>query len=149
MFCKYCGKQIDDNLSFCPYCGKNVKAEDMSFGYRKSIFKQNGMTVVKAALRLKRGNKEEIEEKMEDFICRRRQKQPLEYPSAGSFFKRPEGNYAGTLIEKNGLNSLFIPDLSIILSPSLVYFAALSTRILTDCLIIAKSPVIITAPVSS
>ena len=81
----------------------NVKAEDMSFGYRKSIFKQNGMTVVKAVLRLKRGNKEEIEEKMEDFICRRKSKQPLEYPSAGSFFKRPTGYFAGALIEKNGL----------------------------------------------
>ncbi|MGN0494501.1 MAG: UDP-N-acetylenolpyruvoylglucosamine reductase, partial [Acutalibacteraceae bacterium] len=44
-----------------------------------------------------------IEEKMDDYICRRRSKQPLEYPSAGSFFKRPTGYFAGALIEKNGL----------------------------------------------
>ena len=45
----------------------------------------------------------EIEEKMQDYICRRKSKQPLEYPSAGSFFKRPAGYFAGALIEKNGL----------------------------------------------
>ncbi len=80
-----------------------VNAGDMSFGYRKSVFKENGMTVVSTVLRLKKGDKKEIEEKMEDYISRRKSKQPLEYPSAGSFFKRPEGYFAGALIEKNGL----------------------------------------------
>ena len=61
------------------------------------------MTVLSAVLRLKKGDKKEIEAKMKDFICRRKSKQPLEYPSAGSFVKRPTGYFAGALIEKNGL----------------------------------------------
>ena len=80
-----------------------VNAEEMNFGYRKSVFKENGMTVIGAVLRLHKGDKKEIEEKMEDYISLRKSKQPLEYPSAGSFFKRPEGYFAGALIEKNGL----------------------------------------------
>ena len=80
-----------------------VNAEEMNLGYRKSVFKENGMTVIGAVLRLHKGDKKEIEEKMEDYISRRKSKQPLEYPSAGSFFKRPEGYFAGALIEKNGL----------------------------------------------
>lgn len=80
-----------------------VNAEDMSFGYRKSVFKQSGTTVISTVLRLKKGDSKEIEEKMQDYISRRKSKQPLEYPSAGSFFKRPEGYFAGALIEKNGL----------------------------------------------
>ena len=80
-----------------------VDKEDMDFGYRKSIFKQNGTTVLSAVIKLIKGDKKEIEAKMEDYINRRKQKQPLEYPSAGSFFKRPEGYFAGALIEKNGL----------------------------------------------
>lgn len=80
-----------------------VEAKDMNFGYRKSVFKENGTTVISAVLRLQKGEKKEIEEKMEDYISRRKSKQPLEYPSAGSFFKRPEGYFAGALIEKNGL----------------------------------------------
>ena len=81
----------------------NVKAENMNFGYRKSVFKENGMIVLSTVLRLKKGDGKEIEEKMQDYISRRKSKQPLEYPSAGSFFKRPEGYFAGALIEKNGL----------------------------------------------
>ena len=80
-----------------------VEAKDMNFGYRKSVFKENGTTVISAVLRLQKGEKKEIEEKMEDYISRRKSKQPLEYPSAGSFFKRPEGYFAGARIEKNGL----------------------------------------------
>lgn len=80
-----------------------VNACDMNFGYRKSVFKENGMTVLSAVLRLRQGDEKEIQEKMDDYICRRKQKQPLEYPSAGSFFKRPTGYFAGALIEKNGL----------------------------------------------
>lgn len=80
-----------------------VNASQMNFGYRKSVFKENGMTVLSATLGLKKANKKEIQEKMDDYICRRKSKQPLEYPSAGSFFKRPTGYFAGALIEKNGL----------------------------------------------
>ena len=81
----------------------NVNASQMNFGYRKSVFKENGTTVLSAVLKLQVGDKEEIEGKMDDYIYRRKSKQPLEYPSAGSFFKRPTGYFAGALIEKNGL----------------------------------------------
>ena len=85
-----------------------VQVEDMNFGYRKSVFKENGMTVLSTVLRLKKGDQKEIKEKMEDYISRRKSKQPLEYPSAGSFFKRPEGYFAGALIEKNGLKGVCV-----------------------------------------
>lgn len=83
-----------------------VGAEDMNFGYRTSVFKTGGLIVAGAGFTLEKGDKGEIERKMKDYIGRRKSKQPLEYPSAGSFFKRPKGNYAGALIEKNGLKGL-------------------------------------------
>ncbi len=82
---------------------KTVSIEDMELGYRTSIFKKGGMTVTSVSFKLKKGEKQEIKGKMCDFIERRKSKQPLEYPSAGSTFKRPEGYFAGALIEQNGL----------------------------------------------
>ena len=75
----------------------------MKFGYRTSVVKEKGFIVLGATLRLKKGNSEEIKSLMSDFNGRRRDKQPLEYPSAGSTFKRPEGYFAGKLIEDSGL----------------------------------------------
>jgi len=80
-----------------------IKNEDMKFGYRTSVVKEKGFIVLGATLRLKKGNPEEIKSLMSDFNGRRRDKQPLEYPSAGSTFKRPEGYFAGKLIEDSGL----------------------------------------------
>lgn len=80
-----------------------LTAEEMHLGYRTSVFKSGGMIITSVTLRLSQGNKDGIKEKMNELIMRRKQKQPLEYPSAGSAFKRPVGNYAGALIEKNGL----------------------------------------------
>lgn len=76
--------------------------ETMEFGYRTSIIKNRPFIVLSARLDLKKGNIEEIKEKMDDFGNRRRSKQPLEYPSAGSTFKRPEGYFAGKLIMDAG-----------------------------------------------
>ncbi len=76
--------------------------ETMEFGYRTSIIKNRPFIVLSARLDLKKGNIEEIQEKMDDFGNRRRSKQPLEYPSAGSTFKRPEGYFAGKLIMDAG-----------------------------------------------
>lgn len=76
--------------------------ETMEFGYRTSIIKNRPFIVLSARLDLKKGNAEEIKEKMDDFGNRRRSKQPLEYPSAGSTFKRPEGYFAGKLIMDAG-----------------------------------------------
>ena len=89
---------IDKNLSVC-----ELKANEMDLGYRKSAFQKSGMIIVSVKLSLKLGKKEEISAKMDEIFKRRAEKQPLEYPSAGSTFKRPEGNYAGTLIESSGL----------------------------------------------
>lgn len=78
-------------------------AEEMKFAYRHSIVKEEELIVLSAIMELKAGDKEEIKEMMDDLAARRRDKQPLEYPSAGSTFKRPEGYFAGKLIMDAGL----------------------------------------------
>lgn len=80
-----------------------IDASECGFGYRKSIFSDGGKFIVSAQLELKKGDKDEILSKMADYTKRRREKQPISYPSAGSTFKRPEGYFAGTLIEQAGL----------------------------------------------
>ena len=78
-------------------------AEELCLGYRESRMLKTGEIVTRVHLRLQPGDKTEILAKMEDFNARRRDKQPLNYPSAGSTFKRPEGKFAGALIEGAGL----------------------------------------------
>lgn len=80
-----------------------LDVDNMCLGYRTSIFKQNGAVITSVTFKLQKGNKDEINAAMEEFLRRRKEKQPLEYPSAGSTFKRPTGYFAGALIEKNGL----------------------------------------------
>ena len=75
----------------------------MEFGYRTSAIKNQPFTVVEVTLQLARGEQDAIQGRMEELARRRKEKQPLEYPSAGSIFKRPEGYYAGELIMKSGL----------------------------------------------
>ncbi len=87
-------------------CEGNVLELDnatMEFGYRTSAIKNQSFTVVEVTLQLEPGEREAISSRMEELTARRREKQPLEYPSAGSTFKRPEGYYAGELIMKSGL----------------------------------------------
>ena len=79
-----------------------IGKQDMNLGYRTSCFKQNGNIITDVTFKLTKGDKEEIWEKMNTLMGKRRDKQPLEYPSAGSTFKRPEGHFAGALIEENG-----------------------------------------------
>jgi len=81
----------------------SFEAENLDFGYRHSVYTDSNFVITSVVLSLKRGNKEEIREKMKELMQRRRDKQPLEYPSAGSVFKRPEGYFAGALIEQSGL----------------------------------------------
>ena len=80
-----------------------VTGDECNFGYRQSIFTDGKKFVVSAALDLKKDDKTAISERMADFRKRRCDKQPLAYPSAGSTFKRPEGCFAGALIEQAGL----------------------------------------------
>lgn len=77
--------------------------DTMEFGYRTSIIRDRPFIVLGVVLKLTPGNKEEISAKMEELMKQRKSKQPLEYPSAGSTFKRPEGYYAGKLIMDAGL----------------------------------------------
>ena len=83
--------------------------EQCALGYRKSFFSEHqAYTIVRAVFSLTPGKKDEIHAEMADLAKRRREKQPLEYPSAGSTFKRPEGAFAGTLIEAAGLKGFTI-----------------------------------------
>lgn len=81
---------------------------DMKLGYRTSAFKNTGLIIISVTFKLKQGKADEIKAAMDDFFARRRDKQPLEHPSAGSTFKRPEGYFAGALIEKNNLKGVSI-----------------------------------------
>lgn len=80
-----------------------LSAEELELGYRTSIVKTAGYLVLEAEISLKEGNPEEIKALMKDLTERRTSKQPLEFPSAGSTFKRPEGYFAGKLIMDSGL----------------------------------------------
>jgi UDP-N-acetylmuramate dehydrogenase len=81
---------------------------EMGFAYRRSILQDNGGIVLSATLALTPGDPVEIQKKTVELNARRREKQPLDFPSAGSTFKRPEGYYAGELIAKSGLQGFAI-----------------------------------------
>lgn len=85
---------------------KTFDGENLNLGYRQSIFQENNCAICEVELNLTAGSKTEIKNKMADFTERRERKQPLEFPSAGSTFKRPKGYFAGTLIDKTGLKGL-------------------------------------------
>ncbi len=74
-----------------------------SFGYRDSVYRHTDRIVLSASFRLKPGNREDIAAAMSDYASRRVSKQPLEYPSAGSVFKRPVGHFVGQMVEESGL----------------------------------------------
>ena len=83
--------------------------EQCRFVYRGSLFKSmGGCVIMSGVFRLEKGDKDEISAKMRDFNSRRREKQPLDLPSAGSAFKRPEGYFAAALIEQAGLKGFSI-----------------------------------------
>ncbi len=80
-----------------------IPGSEMDFSYRHSIAMDKDMVVLGMRIKLSKKDKSEIQALMDDFNGRRREKQPLEYPSAGSTFKRPEGHFAGKLIMDSGL----------------------------------------------
>ena len=80
-----------------------TEANKMALAYRSSCYQKNGEVITSGVFRLEAGAYDDIQDKMVELMGRRRSKQPLEYPSAGSTFKRPEGQFAGKLIEDCGL----------------------------------------------
>ncbi|MFO7611299.1 MAG: hypothetical protein R6W99_02260, partial [Clostridia bacterium] len=100
--------ELRDVLSYSVYLDENgeiirIGNEDHSFGYRHSMFSDKKYIIIESAFTLKPGNRAEIKSRMADLNRKRREKQPLALPNAGSVFKRPEGHYAGALIEQCGL----------------------------------------------
>lgn len=100
---------IESVTAWLPGKGEcRMTPDELALSYRHTYFTDHEGVVLGATLRLRNGVEPEIRAQMEDLIGRRKDKQPLEYPSAGSFFKRPEGHFAGALIEQCGLKGLTI-----------------------------------------
>ena len=102
------GGEMKDVVETVRYLGKDgrpgsLSGDALGFRYRSSAFQQMDVVITSVILRLQAGDKTAIEAKMRELLGRRKDKQPLEYPSAGSVFKRPEGYFAGALIEQSGL----------------------------------------------
>jgi UDP-N-acetylmuramate dehydrogenase len=102
------GGEIKDRCTLAHHISSDGKpgsftANEATFSYRHSAYRDNGYVITGAVFALEKGEKAEIKAKMEDFMRRRREKQPLELPSAGSTFKRPIGGYASELIDRCGL----------------------------------------------
>ena len=103
-------KDVIEKVTVLDQDGRSLvlSGEELEFGYRTSRIMKQGYIVVAVCLRLQKGDREDIAAKMEDFKRRRTTKQPLEYPSAGSTFKRPEGYFAGKLIQDTGLRGFAV-----------------------------------------
>lgn len=102
------GGELKDVVRSVTYMDENGElaektAEELDFGYRHSFFSDKKCAAVSCVIELERGEKERILARMKEFAAVRRQKQPLEYPSAGSTFKRPQGYFAGKLIQDAGM----------------------------------------------
>lgn len=110
------GGEMKDRLLWVEYLAPTgeivrLEQEQLSLSYRHSRFMEEGMQgscIVRAAFRLQRGEKAAIQSEMDRILNQRRQKQPLEYPSAGSTFKRPQGAFAAQLIDKCGLKGFTV-----------------------------------------
>ena len=92
------GRFINESLEIA-----TLTKEEMDFGYRKSRMAFEGLILISASFKGEEGNKDEIRSLMDELMAKRKRTQPLEYPSCGSAFKRPVGNFAGALIEQCGL----------------------------------------------
>jgi UDP-N-acetylmuramate dehydrogenase len=86
----------------------NRQADELDLGYRRSVMQRNGDIILSAVFKLTRGDKEEIKKTMDELNSKREHNQPLEFPSAGSIFKRPPGYYTGKLIEESNLKGFKI-----------------------------------------
>lgn len=105
-------KQITESVKVMDQEGQILVLDNdtMEFGYRTSIIKNRPFIVLEVVLRMQPGRKDEIQVKMDELMAKRQSKQPLNYPSAGSTFKRPEGYFAGKLIMDAGMRGYRIGD---------------------------------------
>lgn len=92
---------IDENCNIC-----TIEKDSMELAYRKSVFSGTDKVISSVTMELRNGDPDEIKAAMTECMAKRSSKQPLEFPSAGSTFKRPEGSYASLLIEQCGLKGL-------------------------------------------
>ncbi len=100
---------LDGDLNLC-----TITKDQAKFSYRHSIFCNNtNFIIISAKFVLKAGNLSEIEQKMKQYTLARREKQPIEYPNAGSTFKRPEGFFVGKLIQDAGLRGYSVGDMQV------------------------------------
>lgn len=102
------GGEINDVIASCKVLTQtgevlNLTKEQLELGYRKSIIAKNGYYALSSVFELKKGDQETIDATIADLTFKRESKQPLEYPSAGSVFKRPPGHFAGKLIQDSGM----------------------------------------------
>ena len=109
------GGEMKDVVSSVRFMDRNgsiteYSADKLDFSYRHSRFTESGEIIISAVIKLKNGDKAQIKAKMDELMEKRRSKQPLEYPSAGSTFKRPEGSYASLLIEQCCLKGFNVGD---------------------------------------
>lgn len=102
------GGEMKDVLVSCAHVCRNgdkgaFSGDELDLSYRHSVYSENDYIITAIVIKLEKGDKTEIKDKMDELMFRRKDKQPLEYPSAGSTFKRPEGYFAGALIEQCNL----------------------------------------------
>lgn len=107
------GGEMKDIVYETTYINENnqivtINNSEHGFSYRKSMFATQKNIILKTKLKLQKGNKDDIEAKMKELLEQRKLKQPLEYPSAGSTFKRPEGYFVGKIIEELNLKGMAI-----------------------------------------
>ena len=105
--------EMKDVVTSCWYVGGDgeiheMSAAEMQLTYRHSVFSGSSMVITSVTMELVPGDKAEIKSRMEELMQRRRDKQPLNFPSCGSTFKRPEGYFAAALIEECGLKGFTI-----------------------------------------
>ena len=108
-------KDIVREATLLDYAGNEYvySKDELELSYRQSILQKKTLIVLTVTLELKAGKKEDIKAKMIELNRKRKEKQPLEWPSAGSIFKRPTGYYAGPLIEEAGLKGFRVGDAQI------------------------------------
>lgn len=112
------GGEMRDIIDWVDYASPSGEVYRMDndtaqFGYRKSFFTDKNYVITAACVKLTKGDSEAILKRMKELAEKRRSKQPLEYPSAGSTFKRPEGHFAAALIEQAGLKGMSVGGASV------------------------------------